>query len=382
MTRRPIRFALGYDDVLLVPQRTAVTSRKNTDLSTTLAPGLGLAIPLLSANTPWCTEGPMASAMALAGGLGVLHRASTPAQQTTQLEMVKNTAVPATASMASVDGDGRLRAAAAVGVTGDWKERAAMLVDHGADALVVDVAHGHADYVLTVVAALKKQHPNVVVIGGNVATVAGTRDLIQAGADVVKVGIGPGGICTTRLVAGAGVPQLTAVINCADEAAKHGVCVIADGGIKNSGDLVKALAAGATTALLGSALAGADESPARLVEDGGHSFKVSTGFVTHGMQLSLKKTRGETVTEAELDEYLLEGVEGTHEATGTLERTLHPFLAGLRSGLSYSGAANLEQLRQRAAFVQISAAGVAESLPHALGRSRQLPLDFRAEPAQ
>ncbi|MFE0776521.1 IMP dehydrogenase [Streptomyces sp. NPDC058861] len=382
MTRRPIRFALGYDDVLLVPQRTAVTSRRHTDLSTTPAPGLDLAIPVLSANTPWCTEGPMATAIALAGGLGVLHRACTPEQQTAQLDTVKNTPVPATARAATLDGEGRLRAAAAVGVTGDWKERAARLVDHGVDALVVDVAHGHADYVLAVVSALKKSHPGVVVIGGNVATAAGTRDLIEAGADVVKVGIGPGGICTTRLVAGAGVPQLTAVMDCAEAAAEYEVSVIADGGIKNSGDLVKALAAGARTAMLGSALAGADESPARLVEDGGRRYKVSTGFVTFGMQLSLKKARGEEVTQAELDDYLPEGVEGTHEATGTLERTLHPFLAGLRSGMSYSGAATLEQLRQRAEFVQISPAGAAESRPHALGRSEQLPLDYRAESAR
>lgn len=382
MTRRPIRFALGYDDVLLVPQRTAVASRRDTDLSTTLAPGLDLAIPVLSANTPWCTEGSMATAMALAGGLGVLHRACTPAQQTAQLDAVKNTAVPAGVTEASVDGDGRLRAAAAVGVTGDWRERAAMLVDHGVDALVVDVAHGHADYVLAVVSALKSQHPGVVVIGGNVATAAGTRDLIDAGTDVVKVGIGPGGICTTRLVAGAGVPQLTAVMDCVDAAGEAGVSVIADGGIKNSGDLVKALAAGAATAMLGSALAGADESPARLVEADGQRYKVSTGFVTYGMQLSLKKARGEQVTQAELDEYLPEGVEGTHTATGTLERTLHPFLAGLRSGMSYSGASTLEQLRQQAEFVQISPAGVAESRPHALGRSQQLPLDYRAEAAR
>lgn len=381
MTRRPIRFALGYDDVLLVPQRTVVASRKDTDLSTTLAPGLDLAIPVLSANTPWCTESSMATAMALAGGLGVLHRACTPAQQTAQLDAVKNTAVPAGVT-ASVDGDGRLRAAAAVGVTGDWRERAAMLVDHGVDALVVDVAHGHADYVLAVVSALKQQHPGVVVIGGNVATAAGTRDLIDAGADVVKVGIGPGGICTTRLVAGAGVPQLTAVMDCVDAAGEAGVSVIADGGIKNSGDLVKALAAGATTAMLGSALAGADESPARLVEADGQRYKVSTGFVTYGMQLSLKKARGEQVTQAELDDYLPEGVEGTHTATGTLERTLHPFLAGLRSGMSYSGASTLQQLRQRAEFVQISPAGVAESRPHALGRSQQLTLDYRAEAAR
>jgi IMP dehydrogenase/GMP reductase len=382
MTRRPIRFAFGYDDVLLVPQRTAVASRKNTHLSTTLAPGLDLAIPVLSANTPWCTESDMATAMALAGGLGVLHRACTPEQQTAQLDAVKNAPIPDTAHAVTVDGDGRLRAAAAVGVTGDWKERAAMLVAHGVDALVVDVAHGHADYVLDVVAALKKRHPDTVVIGGNVATAAGTRDLIEAGADVVKVGIGPGGICTTRLVAGAGVPQLTAVMDCAGVADEFGVSVIADGGIKNSGDLVKALAAGARTAMLGSALAGADESPAHLVEAGGRRYKVSTGFVTFGMQLSLKKARGEKVTQAELDAYLPEGVEGTHEATGTLERTLHPFLAGLRSGMSYSGAATLEQLRQRAEFVQISPAGAAESRPHALGRSEQLPLDYRAEAAR
>ncbi|MFJ3824950.1 IMP dehydrogenase [Streptomyces nodosus] len=344
---RPIRFALDYDDVLLVPQRTSVTS-KNTDLSTILAPGLELAIPVLSANTPWCTEAPMATAMALAGGLGVLHRACTPAQQTAQLDAVKNAPFPADSATASADGNGRLRAAAAVGAAGDWKERAAMLVNHDVDALIVDIAHGHADHVLDVVVALKKQHPSTPVIAGTVVTAAGTRDLINAGADAVKVGIATR---TARLVAGTGVPQLTAVMDCAAAAGEYGVPVIASGGIRTSADLVKALAAGATTTMLGSALAGADESP----------------------------TRGNQVPQKELDEHLPTCVGGTHTATGPLERTLRPFLAGLRSGMSYSGAATLDQLRGHAEFVQVSQMGVTESRSHAPGLGPQIPLDCRAE---
>ncbi|MGH3869123.1 MAG: IMP dehydrogenase [Pseudonocardiaceae bacterium] len=370
-----IPLALGYDDVLLVPQRTSLTSRALADTATHLVPGLSLAIPVVSANTPWCTGAEMAIAMARAGGLGVLHRACTPEQQVSALAQVKAASVTDQALSPTVDDAGQLRAGAAVGIRGDWKRRAALLVELGVDVLVVDVAHGHADYVLTVIEKLKTAYPHLPVVGGNVATAAGTRDLINAGADAVKVGIGPGGICTTRIVAGSGVPQFTAVRNCAAEAAARSVPIIADGGIKTPGDLVKALAAGAHTAMLGSALAGADESCAEASVHNGRPVKMSTGYTTFGMQLTLKKACGEQVSREELEAYLPEGVEATYEATGPLERTLHPYIAGLRSGMSYSGAATLQELRRRAEFVRMTAAGAAEGHPHALGRAEQAPLD-------
>ncbi|MFE2727127.1 IMP dehydrogenase [Kitasatospora sp. NPDC059327] len=376
MTHDPIRTALSFDDVLLVPKRTSLTSRSLADTSTELLPDITLRIPVVSANTPWCTGAQMAAAMARAGGLGILHRACTLQDAAAAVRDVKAHTAGPDDSGASVDGRGRLRVGSAIGVRGDWTERAQALVEQGVDVLVVDVAHGHADYVLDAIAKLKATHPAVPVIGGNVATPAGVRDLIAAGADAVKVGIGPGGICTTRAVAGAGIPQLTAVLDCARAAAEHGVPVIADGGIKTSGDLVKALAAGATTAMLGSALAGADESAAALVHHGGRPRKVSTGYTTLGMRLTLQRAAGRDVTREELDAYLPEGVEATYEPTGPLHRTLRPLLAGLRSGMSYSGAATLAALREHAEFVRITPAGAAESRPHALGRTAQMPLDY------
>ncbi|WP_326584631.1 IMP dehydrogenase [Streptomyces sp. NBC_00481] len=383
MAVREIRKGLSLDDVLLVPQRTSVTSRSDTRLDTSLGRGLDLPIPVLSANTPWCTGARMAEAMARRGGLGVVHRMQLAEDQAAEIAAVKGATVGAAddggGTRPAVDSAGRLLVAAAIGVVDDWRDRARRLVQAGADALVVDVAHGHADYVVKAVAELRAHFPDTCLIGGNVATAAGTRDLIDAGADVVKVGIGPGGICTTRIVAGSGVPQLTAVLDCAEEARRSGVPVIADGGIKAPGDVVKALAAGAHAVMLGSALAGADESEARLVEHDGHRYKVSTGFVTYGMRLTLKRARGEKVTRDELDEYTPEGVEATFAHTGSLAATLRPFLGGLRSGMSYSGAHDLTALHERAEFVQVTPAGLAESRPHALHRADQLPLDYAAE---
>jgi IMP dehydrogenase/GMP reductase len=388
MAVREIRKGLSLDDVLLMPQRTSVTSRSDTRLDTSLGRGLNLGVPVLSANTPWCTGARMAEAMARLGGLGVIHRMQLAEDQAAEVASVKGVGAgapegdgrdAAARPSPSVDASGRLLVAAAVGVADDWRERAELLVRGGVDALVVDVAHGHADYVLKAVAELRSRFPDTSLIAGNVATAAGTRDLVDAGADVVKVGIGPGGICTTRIVAGSGVPQLTAVLDCAEEAARSGVPVIADGGIKAPGDLVKVLAAGAHAVMLGSALAGADESEARLIEQDGRKVKVSTGFVTFGMRLTLKRAQGETVTREELDAYTPEGVEATFAHTESLGATLRPFLGGLRSGMSYSGAHDLAALHERAEFVQVTPAGMAESRPHALGRAEQLPLDYTAE---
>ncbi|MFJ1745036.1 IMP dehydrogenase [Streptomyces sp. NPDC088116] len=379
MTVREIRTGLSLEDVLLVPRRTSVVSRSATDISTELAAGIPLRVPVLSANTPWCTGQRMAVAMALFGGLGVVHRMQMAGAQAAEVAAVKASPVPGDAAHATVDGRGRLRVGAAVGVTDDYLERAAQLVEAGADALVTDVAHGHADYVLDAVEKLKARFPETALIAGNVATAAGTRDLIDAGADAVKVGIGPGGICTTRIVAGSGVPQLTAVLDCAEEASRTGIPVIADGGIKAPGDVVKALAAGGHSVMLGSALAGAEESEAKLVERDGKRFKVSTGFVTFGMKLTLKRARGESVSREELEEYTPEGVEATWAHSGSAASTLRPFIGGLRSGMSYSGAHTLAELRENAEFIRVTPAGLSENRPHALERTQQVVLDYSVE---
>ncbi|MER6010825.1 IMP dehydrogenase [Streptomyces bluensis] len=372
---------LSFDDVLLVPQRSSLRSRRHADLTTELLPGLRLRIPILSANTQWCTGDRMAVGMALNGGLGVLHRMQTAGQQADQLRAVKAYEPTAgeQAAGATLDAVGRLLVGAAVGVTGDWRERADLLVAGGADLLVVDVAHGHTDQVLEAVAELRGNHPGLPLMAGNVATEAGTRDLAEAGADLVKVGIGPGGVCTTRLVAGTGVPQLTAILNCAAEAARQGVRVVADGGIRQAGDIAKALAAGACSVMLGSLLAGAEESEALPVEHDGRRYKTSRGFVSLGMELTLRRAAGEKITSEEVDDYVPEGVEATFAHTGSLARTLRQLTGGVQSALSYSGAAGLDAFRDRAEFVRVTAAGQVENTPHVRARTEHIEIDHVAE---
>ncbi|WP_330460392.1 IMP dehydrogenase [Streptomyces sp. NBC_00820] len=375
------RTGLSFDDVLLVPQRTSLRSRRHADLTSELLHGLRLRTPVVSANTQWCTGDRMAVGMALNGGLGILHRMQTTAQQVEQLRRAKAHEPTAEEREAgpTLDTGGRLFVGAAVGVTGDWRERAGQLVAHGADLLVVDVAHGHSDQVLEAVTRLRGDHPAVPLVAGNVATAAGVRDLAEAGADVVKVGIGPGGVCTTRLVAGTGVPQLTAVLDCAAEAARHGVRVIADGGVRHAGDIAKALAAGAAAVMLGSLLAGADESEAVPVLRDGVPYKVSRGFVSLGMELTLRREAGEKITREEVDDYVPEGVEATFAATGPLKRTLRQLTGGVQSALSYSGAADVDAFREKAEFVRVTPAGQAENTPHVRSRTEQIEIDHVTE---
>lgn len=374
--RRPtVRLGLGYDDVLLVPKKTAMTSRKHVRLGTELVSGINLAVPLLSANTPWCTGAELATAMARLGGFGFVHRMQSARDQIDMITVVKAVAPE---QSATIGRDGGLAVGAAVGVHGDYLDRAAGLVAAGVDVLLVDIAHGHSAQTLAALEKLKARHPGIPVVAGNVATAAGTRDLVGAGADAVKVGIGPGGICTTRQVAGAGVPQVTAIMDCAEEAMAAGVPLIADGGVRTTGDMVKALAAGASTVMLGSMLAGVDESAALLVERDGRKHKITTGFVTLGVPLTLKRADGKAITKEELEDYVPEGVEATFPYRGPLAATLKQYTGGIRSGLSYSGAATIPELWQRAEFVQVSAAGQAENRPHAAERAPQVQPDYYA----
>ncbi|MEU5105997.1 IMP dehydrogenase [Streptomyces sp. NPDC021354] len=372
----PPRTGLSFDDVLLVPQRTSLTSRRQADTSSELLPGVVLRTPVISANTQWCTGDRMAVAMALSGGLGVLHRMQTVEQQLDHLDAVKaHRSEEGAAPEATRAADGRLLAGAAVGVTGDWRERAERLVEHAVDILFVDVAHGHSDQVIEAVAKLRAAYPRMPLVAGNVGTAAGVVDLAEAGADVVKVGIGPGGVCTTRLVAGTGVPQLTAVMDCAAAAAERGVGVIADGGIRESGDIAKSLAAGAHAVMLGSALAGADESAATPVTRDGRSYRVSNGFVSLGMKLTLRHAAGERITREEVDDYVPEGTEATFPATGPVATTLRRLMGGVQSAMSYSGARDMAGFRERAEFIRVTSAGRAENRPHARERSEQIDID-------
>jgi IMP dehydrogenase/GMP reductase len=364
------RMGLSYDDVLLIPALTRATSRKLVDVSTTITPRIKTQIPIVSANTPFCTESGMASAIATLGGLGVLHRMCTIEREMEEVRRVKAVRFsPGECPNATVDRTGRLQVGAAVGVKGDFLKRAAGLVRAGADLLVVDIAHCHADFALEAIHLIKTRYgEDIDIMAGNVATSAGTRDLIEAGADAVKVGIGPGSICTTRLVTGAGVPQITALVDSIQIARATHTPVIADGGIRQAGDITKALAVGASAVMLGGLLAGTDESAAIEVQRNGKKCKMTTGFASVGVDLTLKRASGEEVTAEELEDYVPEGVEAVFVYQGPLNSVLRQLVGGLRSGMSYGGALNIPELQERAEFIQVSPAGFVEGTPHALQR--------------
>ena len=266
---------------------------------------------------------------------------------------------------ATKDSKGRLRVGAAVGVRPDDLDRAAACVEAEVDVLVLDVAHGHMERVIEALAALKKAFPATPVIAGNVATAEAVHDLVRAGADAVKVGVGSGSICITRIVTGFGVPQLTAVAECALAGREAGVPIIADGGIRNSGDITKALAAGADTVMLGSLLAGTDQSPGAPVIRNGRRYKLVRGMASLTANVTRKSVeRGAEIEDDELVEFVPEGVEAVVPHQGDVKDILHQLVGGLRSGLSYCGACNLQELYEKAEFIRITSAGKEESGVH------------------
>lgn len=268
------------------------------------------------------------------------------------------------------DKSGRLRVGAAVGVTPDTLQRAEALVNARVDVLVLDTAHGHSKGVIDMVRVLKDRFPETQVIAGNVATAEATRDLIDAGADAIKVGIGPGSICTTRVVAGIGVPQISAVMNCAEEADKSGIPVIADGGIKFSGDIVKALAAGAQIVMIGSLFAGTEESPGEMEIYQGRSFKVYRGMGSIG---AMKEGSRDRYFQEKDQKLVPEGIEGRVPFKGPVSDTIYQMIGGLRAGMGYSGAANIEALRTQTQFMRITASGLRESHPHDVTITKEAP---------
>jgi IMP dehydrogenase len=466
-----IPLGLTYDDVLLVPRRSRVRSRRDVSTRTLFTPGIELAIPVVSANMDTVTTAPMAIALAQLGGIGVLHRFLSIEDEAADARRVKRfrshvVAEPYTIApdltlararseaeqlgvtgflvvdadrrllgvltardldagesdervaelmtprervvsagrgigleeakrllhrhrveklplvdaddrvaglvtlrdLASVeqypqatrDGQGRLRVAAAVGVRGDFLERAQALVAAGVDALVLDIAHGHADSALEAVAELAGSFPDVEVVAGNVATAEGFSDLVRAGADAVKVGIGPGYACTTRLVAGVGVPQLTAVLDCARAARSTGAPLVADGGIRRPGDMAKAIAAGASTVMVGSLFAGRTESPGDVVRRRGELLKVYRGMASRSAAEARFAVDGQGDS---LDQYVAEGEELEFPLRGPVADVVEDLVGGLRSGMSYVDAETVPELWERAAFVRQTEAGERESHP-------------------
>jgi IMP dehydrogenase len=345
---------LTYDDVLLLPDASdVVPSEVNT--RTQLTRDIYLDIPLISSAMDTVTESAMAIAMARAGGIGIIHRNLAIDEQVTHVKLVKGAG---------------LRVGAAVGVGDDGFERADALIEVGVDVVVVDTAHGHHRAVLEAIAKIKKNFPKQEVIGGNVATRAGAQALINAGADAVKVGVGPGSICTTRVVAGVGVPQITAIMEAAKACKKADIPLIADGGLQYSGDIAKAIVSGADTVMLGSLLAGCDESPGELVELDGRKFKTYRGMgslgamQTRGTKKSFSKDRYMQDDVLAEDKLVPEGIEGKVAYRGPVADVVHQLVGGLRSGMGYAGAEDIAALQKRGRLIQITAAGLQESHPH------------------
>ena len=276
-------------------------------------------------------------------------------------DIMKNAKFP----KATKDMRGRLAVGAAVGVKGSELKRVERLLDAGADCIVVDIAHGDSKAEIEIIGQIRENFPKAQIIGGNVATAEGTQRLIDAGADAVKVGVGPGSICITRIVAGAGVPQLTAVMQCAAVARPQGIPIIADGGIRTSGDIVKALAAGASSVMIGSLLAGTDESPGMLMTRKGHRYKVSRGMASLQATLARKTREGEgEITREEIEDYVSEGVEAAVPYRGSAREMLKQLIGGLQSGMSYTNAHSIDELLEKAVLVRMTPVGLKESRPH------------------
>ena len=280
--------------------------------------------------------------------------------------------------LAAKDDLGRLRVAAAIGSTGDFLERAEELVRARVDALVIDTAHGHTESVLSAAKKIKGRFPEVDLVAGNIATAEATRDLISAGVDAVKAGMGPGSICTTRVVSGAGVPQITAILECARAARGSGVPVIADGGIKYSGDISKAIAAGADSVMIGSLFAGTDESPGEIILFQGRSFKSYRGMGSISAMKEGSRDRYGQSSESQMSKLVPEGIEGRVPHKGPLASLVHQLVGGLRAGMGYCGCATIAELHEKAHFIRVTSAGLRESHVHDVIITKEAP-NYRIE---
>ena len=373
-TTKFVKEGLTFDDVLLIPAESHVLPNE-VDLHTQLAPNLKLNIPIISAGMDTVTEGAMAIAIALQGGLGVIHKNMSITAQAGEVANVKNVVVPSNITKAAVDDNNHLLVAAAIGVTSDTFERAEALIEKGADAIVIDTAHGHSAGVLRKIKEIRDHFSHVTLIAGNIATGDAARALFDSGVDIVKVGIGPGSICTTRVVAGVGVPQITAIYDAATAAREYHKPIIADGGMKYSGDIVKALAAGGNAVMLGSMLSGTTEAPGEVFESDGQKYKTYRGMGSVG---AMAQAHGSSdryfqggVNEA--NKLVPEGVEARVEYKGDVSDIIFQIIGGLRSGMGYVGASTIADLRENAQFVKITNAGLRESHPHDVQITKKAP---------
>lgn len=370
MNGKVIKEAYTFDDLLLVPGKSVIVPAQ-VDVRTRLTEKIRLNIPIVSAAMDTVTEDRMAIALSTLGGLGFIHKNMPTEVQAQMVQNVKE--APVTSEDASVDAKGRLIVGAAVGVSANTLERVRALVEAGVDIVTVDSAHGHSQGVIETVKAIRAEFADLDIVGGNIVTAQGATDLIYAGASVVKVGVGPGSICTTRVIAGVGVPQLTAVNDVYSVAKQYNVGVIADGGIKLSGDISKALAAGASCVMLGGLLAGSEETPGDVLEVFGKKVK---SYVGMGSLSAMQRGSSDRYFQggvSELAKLVPEGIEATVPYKGSISDVIYQMMGGVRSGMGYCGCATIDEMHSKAQFVKITGAGLKESHPHDVDNVKEAP---------
>lgn len=355
------RDALTFDDVLLVPQYSEITPDM-ADVSTKLTNTFKMNVPFLSAAMDTVSEHKLVTALALAGGLGVIHKNMSIADQAKEVEMVKNYEFDNEKyKRVLIDKKGRLCVGAAIGVTADMMDRVHALMDAGVDVFVLDSAHGDSKNIINAIKNLRLEYSSMELIAGNVATYEGALDLMKAGASAVKVGMGPGSICTTRIIAGIGVPQLQAVMDCARASKEMNVPIIADGGIKYSGDVVKALAAGANTVMLGGLFATCEEAPGDIYESNGKKYRTYRGM---GSIEAMAKGSTDRYFQTGHKKFVAEGVQGIVEVKTTVEELVFQLIGGLKAGMGYCGSKDIPTLQEKGTFIKITNNALLESHPH------------------
>ena len=345
-----IKESLTFDDVLLIPKYSDVLPSE-TDISLNLSKKITLKVPFLSSAMDTVTESKMAVAIAQAGGIGVIHRNLKIRKQSQEVMKVKKK---------------KLIVGAAVGTNNEDVDRARSLIDNGCDLIVIDTAHGHSAKVLKVLSKLKKINFNVPICVGNIATAEASKKLYNSGADIIKVGIGPGSICTTRMVAGIGVPQISAIMEVKGALKNKKIKIISDGGIKFSGDIAKALAAGADAIMMGSIFAGTDESPGKKFKIKGKIYKQFRGMGSIGAMSSGSANRYFQKNFKDKSKFVPEGVEGRVEYKGNVSKIIYQLQGGLRSSMGYIGAKDINQIQKKAKFIKITKAGFYESMVHSV----------------
>ena len=345
-----IKESLTFDDVLLIPKYSDVLPSE-TDISLNLSKKITLKVPFLSSAMDTVTESKMAVAIAQAGGIGVIHRNLKIRKQSQEVMKVKKK---------------KLIVGAAVGTNNEDVDRARSLIDNGCDLIVIDTAHGHSAKVLKVLSKLKKINFNVPICVGNIATAEASKKLYNSGADIIKVGIGPGSICTTRMVAGIGVPQISAIMEVKSALKNKKIKIISDGGIKFSGDIAKALAAGADAIMMGSIFAGTDESPGKKFKIKGKLYKQFRGMGSIGAMSSGSANRYFQKNFKDKSKFVPEGVEGRVEYKGNVSKIIYQLQGGLRSSMGYIGAKDINQIQKKAKFIKITKAGFYESMVHSV----------------